>query len=143
RVRNVGYTKFRDELNLSRLVPSPITGSPPEKLAQLCNRVLEHQISISPCFDAVLIDEGQDLVVDQQYKFEDHQPIYWLAWQSLRPISSDEQHLRRLYWAYDESQSLDALIAPKYKVVFGDNLAKQLTAFGPSYKGDLRGTDDI
>lgn len=133
------YTKFRDELNLSRIVSSPINGSPPERLAQLCNRVLEHQPPLSPCFDAVLIDEGQDLVVDQQYKFENHQPIYWLAWQSLRPISSEEQNLRRLYWAYDESQNLDALIAPQYKELFGDELAEQLVGrlVGPTYPGNI------
>ncbi len=120
------YSQCRDRLGLSNILDTPLIGSPTERLAQLYRRVLEHQPPIEPCYDAILIDEGQDLVVKEELKFEQRQPIYWLAWQTLRPISSEKPHLRRLYWAYDEFQSLDALIVPEYKELFGKELAEQL-----------------
>jgi len=88
-------------------------------------------------FDAVLIDEGQDLVTgDRQLLDETRQAFYWLAYESLRPArrddvlleSGDEPALRRLVWAYDEAQSLDSLIVPTSKALFGDRSAE---VFGP------------
>jgi superfamily I DNA and RNA helicase len=88
-------------------------------------------------FDAVLIDEGQDLVTgDTELHFETRQAFYWLAYQSLRPARRDdvlletgtEVALRRLVWAYDEAQSLDSLVIPSVKALFGEQGA---TMFGP------------
>jgi len=133
------YSRFRDQLRLSKILDFPLRGSPTEILAQLYCRVLEHQSPIEPCYDVILIDEGQDLVVDEQLKFKECQPIYWLAWQALRPISSEKPHLRRLYWAYDEFQSLDALIVPEYKELFGKDLAEKLVGRSASvkYEGNI------
>lgn len=38
---------------------------------------------LSPCYDAILIDEGQDLVAPAKYKYEGKQPFYWMAYQSI------------------------------------------------------------
>lgn len=39
-----------------------------------------------PCHDAILIDEGQDLVAPETYKYEGKQPFYWMAYKSIRTI---------------------------------------------------------
>lgn len=104
--------------------------SPPEKLADLCKKVLEEG-EIHPQFDAILIDEGQELVVDNRLKFEDKQPIYWLAYQSLRPIDPMHPEQRRLIWAYDEAQSLDNLKIPSAKELFGEGMSKLVSGFHP------------
>ncbi len=79
---------------------------PNRGLAELCKR-LQEEITIEPMFDAILIDEGQDLVSEADLKFEDKQAIYWLAYQALRPVDEENPEERRLIWAYDEAQSLD------------------------------------
>ncbi|BAZ18376.1 rfrA pentapeptide repeat-containing protein (plasmid) [Calothrix sp. NIES-4071] len=133
------YSQFKKKLNLPSILDFQLKGSPTEKLAQLYCRILNHQPPIKPCYDAILIDEGQDLVVNEPLKFEERQPIYWLAWQTLRPTSSEKPHLRRLYWAYDEFQSLDALIVPEYKELFGRDLAEILIgrSAGVKYEGNI------
>ena len=61
------------------------------KILKVNNHIqLLKQATIPQIFDAILIDEGQDLIVDR-YKFKDKQPFYWLAYQALRspnPIHS-------------------------------------------------------
>jgi superfamily I DNA and RNA helicase len=52
-------------------------------------------------YDAILIDEGQDLPF----------PFYRLAYKCLREP-------RRLYWAYDEAQGVDSLVIPRPAQVF-------------------------
>ncbi|MBD2016140.1 ATP-binding domain-containing protein [Microcoleus sp. FACHB-53] len=115
---------------------------PNEALADVCGQLLhrleEDKNFIEPIFDAILIDEGQDLLVDkEELKYKDKQPVYWMAWQALKPIDSDISDIRRLIWAYDEAQSLDNLKIPEFKEVFGQELAKVLTK-GPTYKGDIK-----
>lgn len=56
---------------------------PNESLAEACIHLLK-ETAIPQTFDAILIDEGQDLIVDH-YKFEDKQPFYWMAYQALHP----------------------------------------------------------
>jgi superfamily I DNA and RNA helicase len=131
------YSLLRDKVRLSKNIDFLNQGSPTERLARLYRRILEYNSPLVPCFDAILIDEGQDLVVKEDLKFEGRQPIYWLAWQTLRPISLNEPHLRRLYWAYDEFQSLDAFVVPKYKELFGEDLANLLVGRGTKYKGNI------
>src|SRR3712207_8171993 len=44
------------------------------------------------CFDAILIDEGQDLVVDNEIlKYDEKQPIYWLAYKRSEEHTSELQ----------------------------------------------------
>jgi superfamily I DNA and RNA helicase len=77
------------------------------------------EITIEPMFDAILIDEGQDLVAEDDLKYQDKQAIYWLAYQSLRPADSEQPEQKRLIWAYDEAQSLDSLKIPTTSELFG------------------------
>lgn len=111
---------------------------PNEALADVCRQLLhclkDEERFVEPIFDAILIDEGQDLLVDKaELKYKDKQPVYWMAWQALKPIDLDSPDNRRLIWAYDEAQSLDNLKVPKVKEVFGQELAEVLK--GLTYKG--------
>lgn len=90
-------------------------------IGYICTEFLKYTKNIVPAFDAVLIDEGQDLMVLDAYKFEDKQPFYWLAYQVLRPVDDTDLLNRRLIWAYDESQSLDNLTIPTARELFGDS----------------------
>jgi superfamily I DNA and RNA helicase len=109
---------------------------PNRGLADLCKRLCE-EIEIEPMFDAILIDEGQDLVSEDDLKYQDKQAIYWLAYQSLRPIDSEQPDRRRLIWAYDEAQSLDTLKIPTTKELFGERLGGVLTQ-GTQYNGGIK-----
>lgn len=71
---------------------------PNESLAEVCSLLLK-TATISPIFDAILIDEGQDLIVDDEFKFEGKQPFYWMVYQSLRPVDMQHPEQRRLIWA--------------------------------------------
>lgn len=109
---------------------------PNRGLIDLSKRLLE-EITIQPMFDAILIDEGQDLVAENDLKYEDKQAIYWLAYQALRPVNPDKPEERRLIWAYDEAQSLDNLVVPKAKEVFGEKLSNLLNK-QPQYPGGIK-----
>jgi superfamily I DNA and RNA helicase len=109
---------------------------PNRGLVDLSKRLLE-EINIEPIFDAILIDEGQDLVAEDDLKYQDKQAIYWLAYQALRPADIQHPEQRRLIWAYDEAQSLDSLKIPTASELFGteQNLNKAVTG---SYKGGIQ-----
>ena len=107
---------------------------------------------LKPLYDAVLVDEGQDLVMGERFKYEGKQPFYWLAYQSLRPaklaaearalfedVAADPRTAdqRRLVWAYDEAQSLDSLVIPTYREVFGDEVSRVMLSGGVSYEGNI------
>ena len=106
-------------------VPFTISYKPNEALAEACLELLENQ-AIPQIFDAVLIDEGQDLIADR-WKYNDKQPFYWLAYQALRPFSSLDPQQRRLIWAYDELQSLSSLNILDPGELFGRELGHLLT----------------
>ncbi|GMU00600.1 hypothetical protein KH5H1_47200 [Corallococcus caeni] len=72
-----------------------------EKLAVACRELLEPG-RVPELFDAVLVDEGQDLLSD----------FYRLAYAVLKAP-------KRLIWAYDEAQSLDHLTIPTSENLFG------------------------
>ncbi|MEH2039190.1 DEAD/DEAH box helicase [Nostoc sp.] len=133
------YSTIHDTQNISLTHDQRVKGNPPEKLAYLCKRVLS-EYQIKSIFDAILIDEGQDLALDeQQLKFEDKQSVYWLAWQALKPVAPDTPDVRRLIWAYDEAQSLDALSIPTSKEVLGAELSQILGGNGGAwYEGGIR-----
>jgi len=112
------------------------TKQPIKGLAELCKRLLE-ETAIEPIFDAILIDEGQDFVVEDALKFQDKQPIYWLAYQALRPSDPEHPEQRRLIWAYDEVQSLDSLKIPTAKELFGNDSVWR-TALSGAYQGGIQ-----
>lgn len=109
---------------------------PNRGLIDLSRRLLE-EIAITPMFDAILIDEGQDLVAEDDLKYEDKQAFYWLAYQALRPVSAEQPDQKRLIWAYDEAQSLDTLVIPKTKEIFGEKLS-HLFNKQPQYPGGIK-----
>ncbi|BAS60299.1 pentapeptide repeat protein (plasmid) [Leptolyngbya boryana NIES-2135] len=132
------YSLLRNQAGGSVLTSAPVTGSIPERLAANCKRLLENH-PIQPTFDAILIDEGQDLLTRETLQIEDKQAIYWLAWQALRPVNPHSD-IRRLIWAYDEAQSLDSLKVPSYREVFGTELGALLSGqrTGGSYPGGIQ-----
>ena len=93
---------------------------PNQKLILAAKIFLEKDLEIKQLFDAVLIDEAQDLVADDEdLKYQNKQPFFWLAYQTLSDIN-DEQD-KRLIWAYDEAQSLNSLNIPTAPELFGDD----------------------
>ncbi|WP_013322362.1 pentapeptide repeat-containing protein [Gloeothece verrucosa] len=103
---------------------------PNEALAEACSQLLK-ETAIPQIFDAILIDEGQDLIVDN-YKFEDKQPFYWMAYQALRSADPLHPQQKRLIWAYDEAQSLDSLKIPTASELFGEKLGHLVTGKYPN-----------
>ena len=101
------------------------TKQPNEALAEVCIQLLRSS-SIPQIYDAILIDEGQDLMADK-WKYEGKQPFYWLAYQALRPVDPIHPEQRRLIWAYDEAQSLDSLAIPTASELFGPELGHLVT----------------
>lgn len=76
--------------------------SPAESFEYVCDRLEEDVPNPPQLFDAILIDEGQDLPPS----------FYRLA---LNTLSNE----KRLYWAYDEAQGIGSLIVPKAAEIFG------------------------
>ena len=111
---------------------------PNEALAEVCRKLLEIT-AIPQVFDAILIDEGQDLIVDT-WKYQDKQPFYWLAYQALRPVNPVHPEQRRLIWTYDELQSLDSLKIPNTCELFGEELGHLVTG---KYADDIHKTEII
>ncbi|MDO4264391.1 MAG: NERD domain-containing protein [Deinococcus sp.] len=121
--------------------------SPTAKLLFACKALLDDAKATGQSlqiFDAVLIDEGQDLVHEEAaLSFEEKQAFYWMAYQSLRPVARDalldtgEPEARRLIWAYDEAQSLDTLTIPTTRALFGEAGA-QVFGAGVTYKGGIK-----
>mgnify|MGYP006274862427 CR=1 FL=1 len=111
-------------------IPKPERYQPQSALALACDQLLS-QTSIPQQFDAILIDEGQDLVVDQQRQCQTRQPFYQLAYQALRPVHPSQPQQRRLIWTYDEAQSLDHLTIPTAGEILGENLAHLLSGEYP------------
>lgn len=112
--------------------------SPNAALALACTYLLK-AANIPQMFDAILIDEGQDLIVDEELKFEDKQPFYWMAYQALKPVDPNHPERRRLIWAYDEVQSLNSLLVPTSKQVLGESLSQSIGGSGGGlYDGGIR-----
>jgi superfamily I DNA and RNA helicase len=94
-----------------------------------------HNTVVPTLYDAILIDEGQDLIVDNELKFEGKQPFYWMAYQALRPVDPAQPEQRRLIWGYDEAQSLESLNIPNASELFGEELGHLVTG---QYSGGIR-----
>ncbi|MCS6782751.1 MAG: hypothetical protein RMI89_05890 [Gloeomargarita sp. SKYBB_i_bin120] len=76
--------------------------SPAEAFAYVCEDLEKQATDFPVLFDALLIDEGQDLPP----------AFYRLAYQTLAEP-------RRLYWAYDEAQGIGSLTIPRAEDIFG------------------------
>lgn len=142
------YQTLADHVGVTPLtVKNTPQSSPTAKLLYACKALLdEAKVTRKSLqiFDAVLIDEGQDLVHEQPaLSFEEKQAFYWMAYQSLRPVTRDalldtgEPEMRRLIWAYDEAQSLDSLTIPNTKSLFGE-AGSQVFGAGSQYKGGIK-----
>ncbi|GAB4181183.1 MAG: hypothetical protein Fur006_16040 [Coleofasciculaceae cyanobacterium] len=107
---------------------------PNEALAQVCTHLLQHTV-VPTLYNAILIDEGQDLIVDDPLKFEGKQPFYWMAYQALRPVTIAQPEQRRLIWGYDEAQSLESLKIPNASELFGEELGHLVTG---QYSGGIK-----
>jgi len=125
------YGEICRKHGVKRLTVRDVDGdSPSESLAEACKRLLE-STAIEPVYDAILIDEGQDLVVADHLRYEDRQPIYWLAYEALRQVNGKDKDQRRLIWAYDEAQSLDSLKIPQAKELFGEERSRLVSGTYP------------
>jgi superfamily I DNA and RNA helicase len=107
---------------------------PNEALAEVCVQLL-HNTVVPTLYDAILIDEGQDLIVDNELKFEGKQPFYWMAYKALRPVDPAQPEQRRLIWGYDEAQSLESLNIPNASELFGEELGHLVTG---QYSGGIK-----
>lgn len=95
-------------------------GSPEELLDACCAEVIEEG-EIQEQYDAILIDEAQDL----------EPSFYRMCYAALRPP-------KRLIWAYDEAQDLTSLSAPSPKRIFGTDEDGELRVdLGGSYSGGI------
>ncbi|MEL7034617.1 MAG: pentapeptide repeat-containing protein [Cyanobacteria bacterium J06592_8] len=126
----------------SRSVRWASSPKPHEALAEVCFDLLS-RTKIPQCFDAILIDEGQDLLVEDEFKFEGKQPFYWMAYQALRPVNFSEPEQdkipqRRLIWAEDEMQSLETFKSSTLSELFGDGWGHLLTG---EYQNEIKKTE--
>ncbi|MEQ9372199.1 MAG: pentapeptide repeat-containing protein [Coleofasciculus chthonoplastes F3-SA18-01] len=115
------------------------TKQPHQALAEVCINLLQ-ETAIPKLYDVILIDEGQDLIVDDSLKFEGKQPFYWMAYQALRPVDPTQPEQRRLIWAYDEAQSLESLNIPNASELFGEDLGHLVTG---QYGGEIRKSETM
>ncbi|MGF1479066.1 MAG: DEAD/DEAH box helicase [Cyanophyceae cyanobacterium] len=91
--------------------------SPGKAFESICQRLEESPVPA--IYDAVLIDEGQDLP-----------PVFYrLAYKTLKEP-------RRLYWAYDEAQGIGSLMIPTSETLFGRNADGSL---GVDVRGSYEG----
>ncbi|MBE9130218.1 pentapeptide repeat-containing protein, partial [Coleofasciculus sp. LEGE 07081] len=112
---------------------------PNEALAEVCFYLLQDTL-LPQLYNAILIDEGQDLIVDNPLKFEGKQPFYWMAYQALRPVDLAQPEQRRLIWGYDEAQSLESLNIPNASELFGEELGHLVTG---QYAGGIRKSETM
>ena len=98
---------------------------PNEALGEVCVNLL-NQTAVPKIFDAILIDEGQDLMV-KNWLYQGKQPFYWLAYQALRPVDSINNKQKRLIWTYDELQSLENLEVPNAREILGEEFSNIVT----------------
>lgn len=146
------YGELCQIFNKKKLTPKN-TGEPnPNRgLAYSCNHFLDNQPDFDPVFDALVIDEGQDLMTEDDLKIkasdgEEKQSIYWLAYKSLKPVDKENPEQKRLIWAYDEAQTIhsQAAVAPEAKEVFGQQLSNIIGGrSGGLYLGGIRKAYDM
>ena len=119
-------------------VSETLSRKPNEALGEVCLQLLE-TTAIPQIFDAILIDEAQDLLVEQ-WQYEGKQPFFWLVYQSLRSVNPVHPQQKRLIWAYDEMQNLSSLKVPTAGELFGEDLAHLVTG---SYTNNIPKTINL
>ena len=124
-----GFYSALCNLAKKRAIPvsETVSRKPNEALGEVCLQLLE-TTAIPQVFDAILIDEAQDLLVEQ-WQYQDKQPFYWLAYQSLHSVNPVHPQQKRLIWAYDELQNLSSLKIPTAGELFGEELAHLVTGY--------------
>jgi superfamily I DNA and RNA helicase len=112
---------------------------PAEGLLFACKKLLEDKgENINQIYDAVLIDEGQDLVGEDWLKYNGTQAFYYMAYKALKPIDTSKPKLKRLIWAYDELQNLNSKKVPTNKEIFGDDAEIREITSGVYYEGGIK-----
>lgn len=149
------YSEACKQHHVTKLTPSTVghQGSPTELLVVAATKFLDQLDlqgrQLEGMFDAILIDEGQDLVVDEHLKREGRQSYYWMAYHLCKdipvPQTSDmfdkgikpdnKLPLRRLIWGYDEAQCIEAPVIPSAAEVFG---AENSTLMMGQYQGGIK-----
>ncbi len=125
------YSTLCSAAGIQRLKVNDLDRLPPHvALATACHRLLQ-QTEIPQVFDAILIDEGQDFLVDETQNFGNTQPVYAMAYQALRDP-------KRLIWASDEAQCLESQKIASAGEVLGPELAHLVTG---QYPGGLKKTE--
>jgi superfamily I DNA and RNA helicase len=133
------YSFICQSLKATKLrLKDTISQQPNEALGEACYQLLKTR-KIPSLFDAILIDEAQDLVVNN-WLFEGKQPFFWLAYQSLRPIDSINQQQRRLIYAYDEMQNLANCNHLTPSKLFGEKVGNLLAG---KYDDEINKTEII
>jgi superfamily I DNA and RNA helicase len=94
--------------------------SPGALFDHVCLRLEKAVPLLPPLYDAILVDEGQDLPPS----------FYRLALGSLKEP-------KRLYWAYDEAQGMSSLLVPSSAAVFGQKDGKPLVDLSGRYEGGM------
>jgi superfamily I DNA and RNA helicase len=103
---------------------------PQEDLALACRDLLKKN-QINSIFDAILIDDAQNLLVKDELKFDRQQPFYALAYQSLRPVNGQ---VKRLIWADDGMLSWETGKTATASELFGDRYGQLVSG---SYDGGI------
>lgn len=99
-----------------RVISNP---TPAESFQYVCENL--ESAEIPEIYDAILIDEGQDLP----------SAFYRLAYRALKSP-------KRLYWAYDEAQGIGSLLVPDSKTLFGVTTdGKPMVDVSGSYPGGI------
>ncbi len=107
-------------LNATQAEERSDSKNPGEKFEYVCNELELAAGDFKPIYDALLIDEGQDLPPS----------FYHLALKSLKEP-------KRLYWAYDEAQGIGSLRVPRPSLVFGEKGGKPLVDLSGKYEGGI------
>jgi superfamily I DNA and RNA helicase len=125
------YSTVCEAAGIQRLKVNDLDRLPPHvSLATACHRLLQHA-EMPQIFDAILIDEGQDFLVDETQAFGGKQPFYAMAYQALRDP-------KRLIWASDEAQCLESRKSATAGELLGSESAHLVTG---QYPGGLKKTE--
>lgn len=120
------YSLICEQIKANKLrVKDTESQQPNESLAEACFYLLK-QKKVLPLFDAILIDEAQDLI-SKKWKFEDKQPFYWLAYQALHSANPIHPDSKRLIWAYDEIQNQETINLLSASELFGQKYGNLVT----------------
>lgn len=119
--RNLALKCGQRPLNLNDVTRDKSQVSPADAFEYICDRLEKNATSIPTIYDAILIDEGQDLP-----------PVFYrLARKTL-------SEPKRLYWAYDEAQGIGSLIIPNSESIFGKaSDGKPIVDVSSSYEGGI------